>query len=342
MKRWTETEEVARRLLSRGRRGEASVVATLVSAAGSSYRAPGARLLLDGGGRIVCGGISAGCIEQDVALRGIDALASRRPALVRYDVDTEGADDPMSWGVGCGGSIEVFIQPLAAEQAVRSFGPLASALERGHATTVSTVLSGGRAGSILVRPPGASGTEAAPPDGVPAERRRVDGEDVFVEVLRPPPRLLVFGGGAGAVPVVRLAAEVGFRATVVDHRPALADPALYPGAAGVLHRWPDQGLEPEPAAGRELFVLLMTHNLSVDLGWLEWALARGARYVGVLGSRRRMAEVRRHCGDHPAVFGPVGLDLGAEGPEQIAVSVVAEMLAVHAGRSPAHLRETAP
>ena len=337
MTRWAETHRIARRVLRRARGGEPSLLATVVGTAGSSYRAPGAKLLLDGRGGIVCGGVSAGCIEQDVALRGVDALASRLPALVQYDVDTAGVDDPMGWGVGCGGSIEIFIQPLDSDGALRSFRRLAAALARGRATALTTVLEGERPGRIDVQPPG-------PEDGPLPGRRRRNDETVFTEVLLPPPRLLVFGGGAGAVPVVRLAAAAGFRPTVVDHRPALVEGARYAGAAGAVLRRPEQGLDPEPALapGQKLFVLLMTHDLGIDLGWLEWALAHGAAYVGVLGSRTRMAEVRRRGGMHAAVFGPVGLDIGAEGAEQIAVSVVAEMLAVHAGRRPGHLRQGVP
>jgi len=167
----------------------------------------------------------------------------------------------------------------------------------------------------------------------------LEGVRVFFEVLSPPPRLLVCGAGDDAIPLVALAASIGFRVLVADHRDAVLTPARFPAARELLRRRPEDGL-PAGFAGPDAFAVVKCHSFNLDGGWVRALLAADVGYVGVLGPRER---TRKIAGDAsgPArerLFGPVGLDLGAEGPEQVALAIVAELLAVRAGRTAAPLR----
>jgi len=170
----------------------------------------------------------------------------------------------------------------------------------------------------------------------------VAGRGIFVEVLPPPPHLVVCGAGDDARPLVAYAADAGFRVTLVDHRPALLEPAWFPQAAQRLLARPEDPGIVLPPAGRSLAVV-KTHSLSHDREWVRRLLAAGLPYVGMLGPRDRTETILRQIGAGPAetgrVFGPVGLDLGADGPRQVALSIVAELLAFIAQREPRHLSE---
>jgi xanthine/CO dehydrogenase XdhC/CoxF family maturation factor len=172
--------------------------------------------------------------------------------------------------------------------------------------------------------------------------QRIGDRDVFVEVLPPPPHLIVCGAGEDARPLVAYAAEAGFRVTVADHRPALLEPAAFPQASRLLHARPEESDKMLPPPERSLAVV-KTHSLAPDREWVRRLLAAGVPYVGVLGPRLRTESILREIGasDEEAerVFGPVGLDLGADGPRQVAISIVAELLAFIARREPRHLHE---
>ncbi|HET9767606.1 MAG TPA: XdhC family protein, partial [Thermoanaerobaculia bacterium] len=170
----------------------------------------------------------------------------------------------------------------------------------------------------------------------------IAGHLVFVEVMQPPPHVLVCGAGDDAVPLVERAADVGFRVTVVDHREGLLQPARFPRAAALVLARPEtpEVALPPPASS---LAVMMTHSFVHDREWVRRLLATGILYVGLLGPRARTAQIRRAIGAERdgRLFGPVGLDLGADGPRQVAISIVAELLAVVAGRTPRHLAERA-
>jgi xanthine/CO dehydrogenase XdhC/CoxF family maturation factor len=166
----------------------------------------------------------------------------------------------------------------------------------------------------------------------------IAGRTVFVDVFRPPPHLVVCGAGDDAVPLVAYAADAGFCVTVADHRPALLQPARFPRAARLLLARPGERDIALPPAARSLAVV-KAHSLVHDREWVRRLLAAGFPYVGVLGPRERTATILGEIGaaGEERVFGPVGLDLGADGPWQVAMSIVAELLAVTARREPRHL-----
>jgi xanthine/CO dehydrogenase XdhC/CoxF family maturation factor len=163
---------------------------------------------------------------------------------------------------------------------------------------------------------------------------------VFADVLAPPPKLLVCGAGEDARPLVALAATVGFRVVVVDHRAAYLTPERLPDAHRFfLGRADDLGDDlPSDAV---TYAVVMTHSLKQDTAWVRRLIGTSVTYVGILGPRARTCRILEAVGAErdERVFGPVGLDLGAEGAEQVAVSVVAELLAARSQREPIHLSE---
>jgi xanthine/CO dehydrogenase XdhC/CoxF family maturation factor len=164
--------------------------------------------------------------------------------------------------------------------------------------------------------------------------------EVFVEVLVPPPHLVILGAGDDAIPLCAFASEAGFRVTVGDHRSAYLTRDRFPAAARLIVGRPDEGRGAMPLTPRT-YAVVKTHSFAHDRDWARILLAAGIPYVGMLGPRARTLEILRQIGleEDGRVHGPVGLDLGAEGPEQIAISILAEILSVHSFREPWPLRQ---
>ena len=318
MKHWQETERILGRLLGPALEGRAAALAVVVRIEGSAYRRPGARLLIleEGEG---LGGISGGCLEEDVRLTGREVIRSGEPRFKHYET---GSDESRVWGLGlgCNGQVDVFVQRVATPAEREPWKRVRERLEGDAPFTLATVIRGPRAGAIRLLGEGERGEAGA-----------------FEEAFVPPPQLLVCGAGDDAIPVAAAAASVGFRVMVADHRPAYLSAERFPDARGRLHRRPDEG---EAPLGPDGFAVVMTHSLKHDREWARRLLAARVRYVGLLGPRGRTDAILEGLGEaaRERVWGPVGLDHGAEGPEQIAVSIVAELMAVRSGRAPRHLR----
>jgi xanthine dehydrogenase accessory factor len=356
MNHWKETAEILSRLAELAAAGRQAALATVVQISGSAYRRPGAKFLVEESGDTL-GSVSGGCLEADVReVARQQVLATGTPSQRHYST---GSDDDMVWGLGlgCNGVIDIFIQPA-------TFGPLSELadllrqLAAGDAPfALVTVIDGASLGAMLVLGPDGSAhgsLGSAELDATATEQahrqiaagrsgvQKVAGQSVFIEVLPPPPHLIVCGAGEDARPLVTYAADAGFRVTVVDHRPALLDEAAFPEAAQRLLARPGDTAVALPPAGRSLAVV-KAHSLAIDREWVRRLLAAGLPYVGVLGPRARteslLSEIAATPEDSRRVFGPVGLDLGADGPRQVAVSIVAELLAFLAGREPRHLCE---
>lgn len=347
-------------------RGERMALATIVSVRGSTYRRPGARLLVPEHGAAV-GNVSGGCLEGDVERIGREVMASGEPCLELFDLTADG-DEVWGYGLGCNGAMELFIEP--ADHAVATAAALRTAVEEERACCLVTVIASGtdavRPGARLLlhadgRVEGGIGSHKADAAAADLARRAFDsgasgleelGElRVFTELLLPPLRLLVCGAGHDAIPLVRQAASLGWRVTVADVRRPFLSQDRFPDASGFL--------DVEPLTVADAFapdartsVVVMTHNYLRDIDYLRSLLDCGLAYLGVLGPRRRTdqmlaelaaAGVEPTSADRDVLHAPAGLDLGAEGPEEVAWSIVAEMLAVHRGRGGGPLRDrTAP
>ena len=284
-------EEIARLAQA----GRASALATLIKVQGSSYRRPGAKLLIRDDGTML-GNVSGGCLENDLRERALRVIESGAPEMVHYDT---GADENTIWGLGlgCNGKLDVYLQRA---------------------------------------PPGVESVRKKLSGDAPFELRA--GE--FVEMLQPPPPLVIVGGGDDAMPLVRMAVESGFRLTLVDHRPAYLKPESYPGVRRILQKRAEDGLNDLPH-GPDTLVIIKNHAINADRTWAQLYAATPVRYIGLLGPQARRDEILKAIpgAQRERIFGPAGLDLGSEGPEQIALSIVAELLAIMADRPAGHLRE---
>lgn len=321
MNHWKETADIVSRLRTLAAASHGAALATVVRTSGSAYRRPGAKLLVADSGETL-GSVSGGCLEADIREVALGVIDTGRPVLRHYDA---GVDDDLigALGLGCNGSVDVFVQPATSGPLSTLLGRLSHLLAGDAPITIATVVSGPDAGSVKLLDQAPSAHDVK----------------VFVDVLEPPPHLLVCGAGTDAIPLVAYAAEVGFRVTVADHRAGLLAPERFPKAFRRTVAYP---ADPElvlPPPTRTLAVV-KTHSLAHDRDWIRLLLSLDVPYVGVLGPRDRTDRMLRDIGaDHDRVFGPVGLDLGADGAHQVAISIVAELLAFVSKREPRHLRQ---
>jgi len=172
----------------------------------------------------------------------------------------------------------------------------------------------------------------------------IAGRSVFIDVLTPPPQLIVLGAGDDARPLVRFASDVGFRVVVVDRRPGYLTAERFPAAAALVTSTGDELAEALPLDA-ECYAVVMNHNFADDQAYLRVLLKTAAAYIGVLGPRQRTERILRNLAaegspvDEARVYGPVGLDIGTDGAEQVALAVIAEILAARSGRRARSLRE---
>jgi xanthine dehydrogenase accessory factor len=306
-------------------RGERMALATIVATSGSTYRRAGARLLIPAEGEPI-GSISGGCLEGDVARIGRAVMVDGTPRLATFDLT---ADDDAVWGygLGCNGSFEIFVEPASGAIEV------ASALREAQRGCLVTVLTGAEAGSHRFQ---ADADRHATP--LIAEE---GGQRVFYEPILPPLRLVVCGAGDDAIPLVRQAAELGWRVTVADVRRALLNHERFAGADDFVDADPDRAAE-VLAPNDRTAVVLMSHNYLRDIAYLRSFLGASLAYLGVMGPRGRTEQMLTEIGASEAMerlHAPAGLDIGADGPEEVGRAIVAEVLAVTRGREGGSLRE---
>lgn len=345
MKQWLETRQVFEAIGALSREGRRAALATVIRVRGSAYRHEGAKLVV-GEDDAITGNVSGGCLEEDVREVARRVIATGQAERRSY---CGGANEIAAWdlGVGCEGEVEILVEPVAhARLAERA---LVGAEERFVVVTdVARVLDArsddAHAGARRVL----SGADAEPWLGEGASRLETrDGREVFIDVMTPPPRLLIVSGGDDARHLARLADTVGFRVVIADRRPGLLARDRF--AASVRTVETDAArLGERVVLDDESFAVVMTHHFADDTDYLRALLHSPVRYLGVLGPRQRTERILgilRAEGpvDESRIFGPVGLDIGTDGAEQVALAVVAEILAVRSGRRPRSLRErTAP
>ncbi len=330
MKHWRETAEIVDRVVALASAGRHAALATVIRIEGSSYRRPGAKLLIEEDGRTL-GGVSGGCLEADVREVGLRVIRTGTPQLLHYDT---GADDQTVWGLGlgCNGSVDIFVQPATEARTLDSLREIGAHLERASAFAISTIVDGPDSGRSTILETVAHDAQSR----VHTEGPRT----VFTDVLNPPPDLIVCGAGDDSRPLVAYASGAGFSVTVADHREAFLTAERFPLAKRLLHMRPGGDVEALGPGPRTL-VVVKTHSFAHDRDWLSVFLQTRVPYIGLLGPRTRADEILTQvsvAGDD-RVFAPIGLNLGADGPEQIAISIVSELLAALARQQPGHLRE---
>ncbi len=322
-----EFQAIVRALVAPGA-GEA-VLATLATAEGSSYRRPGARLLHLGDGRRL-GSISGGCLEVDVLIRARRVFETGHAETVVYDTTSE---NDLVWGVGlgCHGIVRVVIEKLPPRPA------WALALAENFSSRRPTSLA-----VVHQSPdPAQLGTRLAAPEPTPA------GTAIFHDTILPPTALAIFGAGDDAQPLARLAHELGWHVTIADPRAAFTTAERFPTAATLVVA-PASELVTRVAPDAATLAVVMTHHYVHDLPLLRDLLPRPLAYLGLLGPKKRAEKILADLARDgltltPAwrarLHAPVGLDLGADSPEQVALAILAEMQATLAGRDARPLRE---
>jgi xanthine/CO dehydrogenase XdhC/CoxF family maturation factor len=360
----SEIADVLTAIESLSAKGERMALATIVAVRGSTYRRPGARLLVPEQGAPV-GNISGGCLEGDVADMARIVMEEGRARLASWDLT---ADDDAVWGLGlgCNGAIEVFIEP--ADRAAEVAHALRTALDEERPISLVTVLGSGTAAvapgaRLVVRPDGdvegSLGDAALDAEATTAALELLGSErseirtfagDVrgFVEVLEPPLRLVICGAGHDAIPLVQAASVAGWNVVVVDDRPAFLTHDRFPAARAFVQVDDPADVAKAANVDPRTYVVVMTHNFLRDKEYLRSLLATDAAYVAMLGPAARTQRLLIELADEglavsdrvrERLHGPAGLDLGAEGPEEIAQAIVAEIVAVKRGRRGGFLKE---
>ncbi|MFN8375125.1 MAG: XdhC family protein [Anaerolineae bacterium] len=315
-------------------------LATVVETWGSSPRQAGAKMAIDQNMAMV-GSVSGGCVETAVVQEALKALKDGKPRLLNY-----GVSDDTAWDVGlaCGGKIAVYVEPLNAEW----WRAAANLVRQDQAIKSAIVLQGDNAGQrILMSADGVifnSASEAlqvvltdALTNRSVSGRTDIGETNIMLDVYQPRPRLVIVGGAHVAIALKNFAHQLGFRVVLIDPRKAFATKERFPDVELVSHQYPDKALA---ALGitPETYVAVLTHDPKIDDPALITALPSNARYIGVLSSRRthekRIARLTE-AGVDPQLFGrihiPIGLEIGAKTPEEIALCIMAEVVAVRNG-----------
>ncbi len=280
---------------ARSARGESLVLVTVIATQGSTYSKAGDQMLVDANG-IGCGMLSGGCLESDLAVRAQVVLESGQAQTATYEL-ASGDDDVWGLGIGCDGSMTVCLQAVTAQN---NYSPFAE---------IADILHGNTESKVLIHVPGY--------------------DDALAFTVRPPVRLLILGAGLDAVPLARFADDLGWRCTVVDHRPAYVNNHDFPADCD------KQCVEPEQLAAKvdlKAFdcAVIMSHHLASDRAYLQQVAESDIAYVGLLGPPARKERLLSDIGGLAEklvgrLHGPAGLNLGGRGPELIALSIIAQI-----------------
>ncbi len=303
------------------RTGTPLALATVVSTAGSTYTKPGQRMLITATGDYQ-GLISGGCLEGDLAIHARQVIASGEARVITYDLRND-ADEPFGLGIGCDGLLRILLQRLSPADGYEPFFAVAAALCGDVPAHCAVVLAD--AGELRI------GTTLISADGL-FRQPGLAMNDVLYAPLRPLPRLLVLGAGPDAVPVVALADLLGWRITLVDHRAAYLE---RPGFAAADSRVcvPAAEVADPIALLPYAAAIVMSHHLATDRSYLAALATSPIPYVGLLGPPGRRNRLLQELGDtakalEGRLHGPAGLDIGADSPESIALSILAEIHAM--------------
>ncbi|MFJ8897420.1 XdhC family protein [Streptomyces sp. NPDC102370] len=339
-------------------------LATVVEVSRSAPRDPGAAMAVGPDDEVV-GSVSGGCVEGAVFELAREVVAGGQARLETFGYSDE---DAFAVGLTCGGELTLLVRPVTPELDP-AFGDVAASVAAAEPVTVATVTGGParRGATLAVWPDRVAGGLGTPGLDVavtadargelalgatglrhygPQGQRREDAVQVFLQSFAPPPRMLVFGAIDYAASVARIGAFLGYRVTVCDARPVFATPRRFPADVEVVVAWPHRYLADTDTDERTV-ICVLTHDPKFDVPLLTEALRRPAAYIGAMGSRRthedragRLKEAGFTERELARLRSPVGLDLGARTPEEVAVSVAAEIVALRWGGSGAPLTTT--
>lgn len=347
--------------------GKQTALATVVHVEGSSYRRPGARMLIEDDGQLT-GAISGGCLEGDALRKALLVMTEKRSRLVTYDT-MDDDDAKFGVGLGCNGIIQVLIEPINDSDPNNPIQYLKAINEKRQQGVLVTLFSlkdkkDPQYGTCLLLKDDGSFIDHIPvlKDVLMADAnealinqassfKNYVSEDhdltAFIEVIKPPVAVIIIGAGNDVIPVVDMADILGWEATVIDGRANYAKKERFVSACSVLVAKPEKALE-QIAIDEHSVFLLMTHNYNYDKAMLVQLLQRNVSYIGMLGPKKKRERILNELKDEgenftdqqlSALHSPVGLDIGAETSEEIALSILAEIKAFFADKDVQSLRK---
>lgn len=329
------------------RQGQSMVLVTVIGTRGSTYRKVGAMMLVAADGSME-GLISGGCLESDLSHHARRVMSDGMSRIVVYDMS---AADDLVWGLGlgCDGAIELLLQPICSDESPHPLRTVADSIGLRRPILLALQATGLRDGvasesqwATYDADHSASGADTLltdvqlAGDHWPDWRCKVDRDDSSVRAVVnvvPDPSVLICGAGPDAVPVVAAIVNLGWRCIVVDHRPAFAKSSRFPAGTEVITTRPHDLSEFVDLDTLDAAVV-MSHHLQNDADYLRQLVSHDLAYIGLLGPRARRQKLidMAECEHTDALFGPAGLDIGAELPTSIALSIVAELHAVLCAR----------
>jgi xanthine dehydrogenase accessory factor len=361
-----EVDDIIKAFDEAQKKGKKAALATVVHVDGSSYRRPGARMLITEDGELT-GAISGGCLENDALRKALLAMMENKSKLVTYDTNDED-DAKLGLGLGCNGIIQVLIEPIDTTEGnnpiqflkkIRSgrqqyvlitlfslrdkrseqYGTCLLLAEDGSLSGDSPLLK-----DVLIKDAKEvlAGNRSAFKNYITADYSYT----AFIELVKPPLSLVIIGAGNDAIPLVRMADILGWETTVVDGRSEYASKERFAAACQVLVSKPENVLRQIKIDDQTAF-LLMTHNYNYDLSMLRFLITKKVKYIGSLGPRKKLERMLDELKEEgikltseqlSVIYGPVGLDIGAETSEEIALSILAEIKAVFAGKNGQSMR----
>ena len=347
--------------------GKQTALATVVHVEGSSYRRPGARMLIEDDGQLT-GAISGGCLEGDALRKALLVMTEKRSRLVTYDT-MDDDDAKFGVGLGCNGIIQVLIEPIDEESPNNPIKFLKAINEKRQQSVLVTLFSledkkDPQYGTCLLIKKDKTIVNTTP---VLKDVLKHDAEEVminqassfknyisndhdltaFIEVIKPPVSVIIIGAGNDVIPLVDMADILGWETTVIDGRANYAKKERFTSACQVLVSKPEQVFDQVQIDERTIF-LLMTHNYNYDKAMLKQLLQKNITYIGMLGPKKKRERILDEFKEEGLVFteqqlsvlhSPVGLDIGAETSEEIALSILAEIKAFFANKDVQSLRK---
>lgn len=362
-----ELKEIIRAYEDAEKEGKRSALATVVHLDGSAYRRPGARMLVTEDGKLT-GAISGGCLEGDALRKAQLVIVNRQPMLVTYDT-TDDDDAKLGVGLGCNGIISILIEPVNPEDENNPIAIIKTVLAKRQEAVLVTLFSleqkrsqagtcmaitgsgvvknslpeGGLQESLLAEAMAVLKTGTSMIKMYPAENS-LSG---FIEMISPAISLVIFGAGNDAIPLQEMAHILGWETTVIDGRANYATAQRFPVANQIFVAKPEAAVT-QLSFDKRTVVVLMTHNYNYDIAALRALLPLQPAYIGVLGPKKKLKRMVDELQEEgitlygeklDSVYGPTGLDIGAETAEEIALSIISEIKAVLSKKNGLSLRE---
>ena len=359
-----EIEDIITAFKKAQQQNKKTALATVVHVEGSSYRRPGARMLVTEDGELT-GAVSGGCLEGDALRKALLAINQQQNKLVTYDsMDEE--DNTIGIQLGCNGIVYILFEPIEAAKENNPIGLLKKAAQQTNNAVLVTLFSldniDEQKGTCLLATGNAYSetiensslqtllkNEIADVflSGLSTMKKCGLNETAFIELIKPPVELIIAGAGNDAFPLVQMANVLGWHVTVVDGRKTHANANRFPTAKNIVVAKPAEAVKQITISEQTVFVL-MSHNYNYDLAMLKELINTTCNYIGALGPKKKLEKMFAALQDEgievteemrEKIYGPVGLDIGAETAEEIALSIMAEIKAVLAKRDTATLRD---